>query len=303
MLCQFNCSEETPTSVAFQTGCEQLEQVHAALVRRERLNALARMASGIAHGLSNSLTPIIGYSDFLLETEPPNSEQSTKCLRAIRSAAGDIAVMVERIRQFYRTRNPEEPLMPVDLNAVVKEVIASVQPKWQDLAQRRGILISIETRLEAELPLIHENEGELREAVLQLAVNGIEAMPSGGTLALSTRRTLADPGTSLESPGQVILEVRDTGIGMDASTRERCFEPFFSTKGSRGCGLGLAAVYGLMRRHRGTIQLDTEPGEGTAVRLFFTHGDSVATPPNRAASASAPRRVSWDASASIVLHP
>jgi signal transduction histidine kinase len=261
------------------------------------------MSSGIAHGLSNSLTPIIGYSDFLLETESGNSEQSAKCLRAIRSAAGDIALVVERIRQFYRIRNPEEPLTLVDLNTLVKQVVDSVQPKWQELAQRRGILISIETRLDREPPLVLESEAELRDTVNQLVSNAIEAMPKGGTLSLTTRSLQPDANAAPTWRGQSMLEVRDTGVGMDAAQRERCFEPFFSTKGSRGCGLGLAVVYGMMRRHGGSIEMDTDPGKGTAIRLYFHSGDAVAPCANGTGAGALPRKACWETVPPAVAHP
>src|SRR5690606_22559554 len=118
---------------------------------------------------------------------------------------------------------------------------------------------TIETEFQKDLPEIRENAGELREAVTNLVLNAIDAMPRGGAIKIVTRVT-ESTGAGLEPAGNchVVLEVRDTGKGMDDLVKEHCLEPFFSTKGPRGSGLGLAMVYGMIRRHQGSIDVESE---------------------------------------------
>src|SRR5208283_3843014 len=126
--------------------------------------------------------------------------------------------------------------------------------------------------LEPGLPLLLSDPSELHEALINLVFNAVDALPRGGTISLVTR-SVNPPASGAEAkPGErrLQIEVRDNGVGMDEETRQRCLEPFFSTKIQRGgTGLGLAMVYGMMQRHEGTIDIDSSPGEGTSIRLTF----------------------------------
>ena len=139
---------------------------------------------------------------------------------------------------------------------VCDEVIAMTQPLWAERA--KGGAVHLDRQL-AEGALIRGIPGELREALLNLVQNSLDAMSGGGTLGIRTR--LANDA--------VVLEVSDSGIGMSAEVRERAFEPFFTTKGKAGTGLGLAEVYGIVKRHRGDAEIDSAPGTGTTIRLVF----------------------------------
>ena len=163
------------------------------------------------------------------------------------------------LKEFYRLRDENESLLPLNLNQLVNQVIDMTRPRWRDLPQRRGTMIEMQKDLAPELPALFGIESEIREALTNLILNAVDAMPSGGTLLVRSRA-----GQSV-----VILEVCDTGIGMDETIRKRCLEPFFSTKGKRGTGLGLAMVYGIMERHEGRIDIDSAPGKGTTMRLIF----------------------------------
>lgn len=257
-----------------QTAYESLRETQQRVVQQERLRALGQMASGIAHDINNSLTPIMGYADFLIDAPGALSAESKKHVDSIRTAARDIARMVERVRQFYRRRDESEPLQLVDVNSVIRDVIEMTRPRWKDMAQKQGAALAVETDLQKDLPSIRENEDDLREAITNLVLNAIDAMPQGGTLKLRTR---FEPGPGVDSPekdaGRVVIEVVDTGVGMDEATRQRCLEPFFTTKGPRGSGLGLAMVYGLVRRHQGSIEIESESGRGTTLRLRLIPAD------------------------------
>lgn len=263
-----------------QAAYEHLRATQQTVVQQERLRALGQMASGIAHDINNSLTPIIGYSDFLMDLQKDTREDCKKYLQCIRTAAGDIAHMVEQVRQFYRGRDQDEPLESVDVNAIVMEVIDMTRPRWRDIPQREGVVLEIATELSRDLPRIRENAGELREAITNLVLNAIDAMPKGGVLTLGTRLFQRKSGHDAGTPC-VAVEVCDTGVGMDELTRQRCLEPFFTTKGPKGSGLGLAMVYGMMRRHQGCIEIDSQVGRGTSVRLLLHPAEVPAPAPAR----------------------
>jgi signal transduction histidine kinase/CheY-like chemotaxis protein len=254
-----------------QKAYEELRRTQHVVVQQERLRALGQMASGIAHDVNNALSPIVAYSELLLSTLPDLPEVSKHYLQTINQAGGDIAQIVARMREFYRRRSDEEQLTQVNINKVIEEVIELTRPRWRDLSQRQGISINVQCELEPEPPLLHSDAGELREALINLVFNAVDAMPQGGTITFVTRSISGHVSEeSGASERQLHVEVKDNGIGMDEKTRQRCLEPFFSTKAQRGgTGLGLAMVYGMMQRHDGIIEIDSAPGRGTCVRLIF----------------------------------
>jgi PAS domain S-box-containing protein len=267
---------------ALRQAYEDLRQTQQAVMQQERLKALGQMASGIAHDINNAISPVALYTQYLVETEPNLSERGRECLKTIEQAVDDVAETVARMREFYRPRKPQLTLTRVDLNLLVQQVVNLTRARWSDMPQQRGIVIQMETVLQPGLPAIMGVESEIREALTNLVFNAVDAMPEGGTLRLRT-------GT-LErgSERQVQLEVSDTGIGMDADTRRRCLEPFFTTKGERGTGLGLAMVYGIAQRHGAEIEIDSEPGRGTSIRLSFNIHSGAAAGPGQTARLPAP---------------
>ena len=138
------------------------------------------------------------------------------------------------------------------------------------------------TELESDLPLLLSDPAELREALINLIFNSVDALPQGGTITLVTR-SVSPPANGDNPPPEprIQVEVRDDGMGMDEKTRQHCLEPFFSTKASRGgTGLGLAMVYGMMQRHEGAIEIESAPGQGTCIRLIFPRpGNNFVTRP------------------------
>ena len=254
-----------------QKAYEELRQTQQMVVQQERLRALGQMASGIAHDVNNALSPVVAYSEFLLMSLPELSGESRQYLEIIQRAGEDIAQIVARMREFYRRRSDSEPLELVDINQTIQQVIELTRPRWRDMPQRDGIHINIQPELERPLPLLLSDPSELREALINLVFNAVDALPQGGTITLVTRSTSGSvPENSGAGQRQLQVEVKDNGIGMDEKTRQHCLEPFFSTKTlSGGTGLGLAMVYGMMQRHEGTIQIDSAPGCGTTIRLTF----------------------------------
>ncbi|HEY9067385.1 MAG TPA: MHYT domain-containing protein [Burkholderiaceae bacterium] len=250
---------------------DDLRQSQQAVMQQERLRALGQMASGIAHDINNALSPVALYTETLLEREPQLSERGRGYLETIARAIDDVAATVARMREFYRRREPQLQPLPVQLNTLVQQVLDLTRVRWSDMPQQRGIVIRLETGLAPDLPAILGVESEVREALTNLIFNAIDAMPEGGVLTLRTRRIASNGGSGPTATGadSAVVEVGDTGIGMDEDTRRRCLEPFFTTKGERGTGLGLAMVYGVVQRHGAEVQIDSTPGRGTTVRLSF----------------------------------
>jgi signal transduction histidine kinase/ActR/RegA family two-component response regulator/uncharacterized membrane protein affecting hemolysin expression len=250
---------------ALQRAYDDLRQSQATLLQQERLRALGQMASGIAHDINNAISPIALYTESLLESEPGLSERTTSYLTTIQRAINDVTRTVSRMREFYRDRETQMTLESVDLNRAAQQVVELTQARWNTQPQQRGISIELHMELASGLPHIMGAENEIRDALTNLVFNAVDAMPAGGTLTLRTSSDARD-----EHATAVIIEVCDTGIGMDEETRRRCLEPFYTTKGERGTGLGLAMVYGMIQRHSATLEIDSTPGEGTVMRLLFT---------------------------------
>jgi signal transduction histidine kinase/ActR/RegA family two-component response regulator len=249
---------------ALQQAYDDLRQSQHAVLQQERLRALGQMASGIAHDINNAISPVSLYTESLLEREPNLSERTRTYLTTIQRAIEDVARTVARMREFYRERDAQLTLERVEINRAVQQVVDLTRPRWSDLPQARGAMVDLQTYLTDSIPEIMGAEHEIRDALTNLIFNAVDAMPNGGTLAVRTRKaTVADGET------RVLIEVTDTGVGMDEDTRRRCLEPFYTTKGERGTGLGLAMVYGMIQRHSAELEIDSAVGKGTTVRLNF----------------------------------
>jgi signal transduction histidine kinase/CheY-like chemotaxis protein len=258
-------------SEGLQKAYEELRQAQQVVVQQERLRALGQMSSGIAHDVNNALSPIVAYSEVLLKTLPDLAEAPRRYLQTIKRCGDDIAQIVSRMREFYRPRSEFEQLQPVNINEVIEEVIGLTRPRWRDQPQRDGISIEIQRELSPETLWLRSDPTELREALINLVFNAVDALPQGGLITVSSRAIKPSAPSQNDAPqSHIQVEVRDNGIGMDEKTKQRCLEPFFSTKAMRGgTGLGLAMVYGMIQRHDGKIEIDSAPGRGTSITLTF----------------------------------
>jgi PAS domain S-box-containing protein len=251
---------------ALERAYEDLRRTQQGVMQQERLRVLGQLASGIAHDINNALSPAALYTQALLEQDASLGRAAKERLVVVQRAIEDVANTVARMREFYRQREPQLAHASVDLSRILEQVVNLTRARWSDVPQERGIVIRVQADLPAALPTISGAEGDIRDALTNLVLNAVDAMPQGGTLQLRAR--------SLE-PSHVSVEVIDTGIGMDEATRTRCLEPFFTTKGERGTGLGLAMVYGMVERHGGEIQIESQPGKGTLIRLIFPRAPTV----------------------------
>lgn len=254
---------------ALQRAYNDLRDTREAVMQHERLRVLGQMASGIAHDINNALSPVKLYLQLLLDDERALSDQGRGHLKTIKGAIEDVTQTVERMREFYRHREPQRALAPVNLNELAAQVIDLTRPRWRDISQRMGIMIETVTDFPGNLPPAMGIESELREALTNLIFNAVDAMPHGGVLTIRTGVVRDEETVDGSEIRHVYVEVADTGVGMDEETCRRCLEPFFTTKGERGTGLGLAMVYGAMQRNNGAVEVQSTLGKGTRVRLRF----------------------------------
>jgi PAS domain S-box-containing protein len=248
---------------ALQGAYDDLRQTQQQVMQQERLRALGQMASGIAHDINNAISPVALYTQALLERETGISGRGRSQLEIIQRAVDDIAQTVARMGEFYRSREPQVHLVPVEINKLVRQVVDLTRARWSDMAQQRGAAVDVRLELGAALLPVAAVESQIRDALVNLIFNAVDAMPEGGPLTIRTSMLASEPLPS------VVLEVIDAGIGMDEDTRRRCLEPFFTTKGARGTGMGLAMVYGIAQRHGVNLEIESEPGKGTIVRMIF----------------------------------
>ena len=245
---------------ALESAYQDLRQTQQAVMEQERLRVIGQMASGIAHDINNALSPAMLYCQMLLDHSPELTDESRGRVAIIETSIDSVAQSVARMKDCYRPRESQNYADPVLLNREVQQVLELTRARWQSMPQERGIVITVDTDLEPALPAILGSASEIRDALTNLILNAVDAMPQGGRLTLRSGTRDAD---------RVAVEVIDTGVGMDAATRERCLEAFFTTKGERGSGLGLAMVHGTMQRHGGEVRIHSEPGEGTRMELLF----------------------------------
>ena len=253
-------TEEKRAESAARAMTAELSQVKHAVLQQERLRALGQMAGGIAHDINNAISPAAMYIEALLEQDQTLNQRARERLSVVQQAIAAVVQTVARLREFCRPRETQTLREAVDLNEMVRQSVALTRARWQSMALEKGISIQTELDLAQGLPAISGSASEIRDAIVNLIFNAVDAMPGGGTITLQTRAL----------GNGVSIEVRDPGTGMDEQTRRRCLEPFFSTKGEHGNGLGLAMVYGMLKRHGGEIEIVSEPGQGTTMRLLLS---------------------------------
>ena len=247
---------------ALQRAYDDLRQSQQVVMQQERLRALGQMASGIAHDINNARSPASLYARSLLEREAGLSLAGRSQLESVARTIDDVAATVARMREFSRQREPQPRLAALSWNRLAHQATDLTRARRCDRPQQRGVVIRQHFELDANLPQVSGVESEIREALINLVFNAVDAMPQGGDLTLRTRAVGVDASCAQ-------VEVADTGVGMDEGTRQRCFEPFYTTKGARGTGLGLAMVYGAMQRHGADLEVHSAPGRGTTFVLRF----------------------------------
>jgi CheY-like chemotaxis protein len=240
------------------------EQQRRILARVEKLRSLGEMAGGIVHDLNQNLNLIVGHAQIALRgLDDPSADQKRlrgelrDLLGLIAQSAMEGGQKLSRLQSFIRPLE-DTPAERIDLDQLLRDVAHLTSPRWRDMPQAQGRPIDLRHNAEGDTAIIGW-PASLREAFTNLIFNAVDALPAGGTIRLSVRRR----------DGQVIAEVTDTGVGMPPEIKARVFEPFFSTKGEAGTGLGLVNVHATVERHDGRIEVDSTPGRGTTFRLCF----------------------------------
>ncbi len=270
------------SSIRDVTDKRQLEEQ---LRQAQKMEAIGTLAGGIAHDFNNILGAILGYASFIKKGLPEGDSLRSDAETVERSALRG-AELTRQLLAFARGGRYE--LKPLSVNASVKEVV-------QLLSRTVNKAIAIHPALEAQLPPIEGDGGQIQQLLLNLCLNACEAMPGGGFLTVETRTICMDGERAFRELGKsagtyVLLSVTDTGRGMDSETQERIFEPFYSTKkdqpGRKHSGLGLAVVFGIVKGHDGVIRVESEVGRGTTFRIWLPArtGAVVETPPAEAAA-------------------
>src|SRR5947207_8081540 len=255
--------------MVFMSDITEKKLAQARAARSDKLRALGELAAGVAHNLNNSLTVIQGRAQLLLMRSGADDAKK-KSLEVITQAVGDCSQTLRRLLDFSR-RNATRATAPVDLSELVTSSVEIARPKWQaESAHKTG---SIDVRVDAPGPVMAMGDSsELREVVLNLIFNAVDAMTQGGVIEV---------GTGVEGASAKFW-VADNGAGMLPEVVARIFEPFYSTKGERGTGLGLSASHGIIENHGGHINVTSAPGKGTRFEVILPLHESsspaVATP-------------------------
>ncbi|CAN5284282.1 hypothetical protein BH18ACI2_BH18ACI2_29980 [soil metagenome] len=229
------------------------ERISEQYTQVEKMSALGELASGVAHDFNNTLAGILGRAQLLQGTK--DAEKIQKGLELIIKTAKDGAKTIKRIQDFARQRRDHD-FHPVTVDQLLLDVSEITRPRWKNRAEAANVHINLELQLRTKA-FVMGDESELREVLVNMVFNAVDAMPDGGTLTLSAEQ---DEET-------VVITVGDTGMGMSDEVRSRIFDPFFTTKGKTGMGLGLAVSYGIIRRHEGTFAVESELGRGTNMRI------------------------------------
>lgn len=242
-------------ALVFLRDITERKRAQERMAQSDKLRALGELAAGVAHNLNNSLTVIQGRAQLLLMKQKHADDATSRSLEVITRAVNDSAQTLRRMLDFAR-RDAASTFAPIDLAELIASSVEIARPKWQHEAAARSRSINVRVENQAGVYVFGE-AAELREVVLNLLFNAVDAMPEGGAIEIGTRAELDG----------ACFWVADTGSGMDEATQKRIFEPFYSTKGERGTGLGLSASHGIITRHDGQFMVASEPGEGTRIEI------------------------------------
>jgi len=237
------------------------ERIREQFSQLEKLSALGELASGVAHDFNNTLAGILGRAQLLQRTNDP--EKIKRGLDIIIKTAEDGAKTVKRIQDFARQRR-DHNFELVSIDQVMQDASEITRPRWKNCAEASNIHITLDLQIGSNA-MVMGDDSELREVLVNMVFNAIDAMPEGGTLSLVSRSV----GES------VIVKIVDSGVGMYPEVRSKIFDPFFTTKGKAGLGLGLAVSFGIIRRHGGTIEVESQYGKGTEFRITLPLAKTV----------------------------
>jgi signal transduction histidine kinase/CheY-like chemotaxis protein len=241
---------------------EELRATQEQLIMAEKLKALGDMAGGVAHDFNNALGAILGHAQLLLKKiENPDLKKELEIIEQVTLKGRRT---VQRLQDFTHVSGRTQ-FGSVDLNHVIRDAIDTTKPAWKDNAQRLGLTINMHINL-GLITIIDGSHEELKEAISNVILNSVDALPDGGNIWIST----------VMEDEKVVLQIKDDGAGMDENTKNKLFFPFFTTKGKKGVGMGLAIVYGILFRHQADIGVESSSGHGAAFTFKFNISRSAA---------------------------
>jgi signal transduction histidine kinase/CheY-like chemotaxis protein len=229
----------------------EYEELRERATHAEKMAALGELSFGVAHNVNNTLTGILGRAQLLMRTK--DAEKISAGIEMIVKSAEDGAHIIRRIQDFAR-RQPSRKFEPVSVAGLLKDVCEMSRPRWESRVNGPQIRLALVADCTAS---VLGDAVELREVLVNMIYNAIDAMPSGGEIRMSSQ----------ETSGRVVLTIADNGTGMAPDVKSRLFDPFFTTKGKGGTGMGMAVSFGIIRRHNGSIDVESEPGRGTIFRI------------------------------------
>jgi signal transduction histidine kinase/ActR/RegA family two-component response regulator/predicted negative regulator of RcsB-dependent stress response len=238
---------ETIAEAHTRHEAQREQEIHA-----QKMAALGELSFGVAHNVNNTLTGILGRAQLILR----NSNDPTKIeagLELIIKSAEDGAQIIRRIQDFARQR-PSREFEVISIAELLKDACEMSRPRWETRSDFAPIRFALHADCQAH---VKGDPVELREVLVNMIYNAVDAMPSGGEIRVATQ----------ENRERVVVYITDTGTGMGPEVKQRLFDPFFTTKGKAGTGMGLAVSFGIIRRHEGSIEVDSEPGRGTTFKI------------------------------------
>jgi PAS domain S-box-containing protein len=246
------------STVSYLKDITDKRRMEEQLLQNEKLRALGEMASGVAHDFNNALTAILGNAQLLLYTA--KDQDSKETLQTIEKVAKDSAQTVRRLQDFTR-KSAHQEFFKLDVNSIIQDAMEVTKPKWKDDVQGRGFQIEMVSNFD-KIPPVVGHASELREVIMNMIFNAIEAMPEGGKIEIRT----------YWRKEKVYIQVADTGVGMTEDVRKKAFEPFFTTKPFANTGLGLSMSYGIIKRLGGEIEAESKVGQGTTFTIVLPMG-------------------------------
>ncbi|MGM0598206.1 MAG: ATP-binding protein, partial [Candidatus Rifleibacteriota bacterium] len=246
------------SNLKLKNTLNELKAAHKKAVTQEKLNALGQMASGIAHDFNNVLMPICGFSDLILSDENLQNDHETvkDYLATIKEAGQDGQELVKRMRSFYRNSDRKTEKSSEDINELIAKIKSLTSPKWKEQPQQRGVEIDFDFEA-GNIPKVEIYKNEIREMLVNLIFNAVDAMPDGGKINIKT----------YHDGCLVHILISDTGHGMDQKTQQECFKAFYSTKGEKGTGMGLSMVKDICENHAALLKVSSTINEGTTFKI------------------------------------
>ncbi|MGB2804322.1 MAG: ATP-binding protein [Candidatus Zixiibacteriota bacterium] len=276
LLCIF--AENAAVAIEKASLYEELKDKVTQLIDSQRLGAVGEITSGVAHDLNNLLSVVIGRTQLL--SGRMKDAGLLRHVEAIEKGATDASEIIHRLQQFGRPSS-DKSFVNVEVARLIDEVVEMTRPKWNEWAKLRGINVQV-TKLQSDLPSVYGCPSELRQVLVNLILNSIDALPAGGQIVLETRRE-----------GEfVLISVTDNGAGMTEEVKTKVFEPFFTTKSHRGTGLGLNVARRIVLNHHGEIAVESQAGEGATFTIKLPLSKIIREDVAQAAVPGCPERLS-----------